>query len=163
MVLIFLISDESEPFPRSFKILPCGFLSEFQPSSILCCPLLAILGIESRTSWMLGILPQSYIPSLRSPFPCVWWGVMPLSMHVEVRGQAFSPIILHLICWELSCQSDRLEASLDPLLCNDDGIRGMRSHACFYVGAMDLNLSKFYSLSHLHRRLLGDRISWTLD
>lgn len=123
MVLIFLISDESEPFLRNFKILPCGCLSDFQSSSILCCPLLAILGIESRASWMLGILPQSYIPSLHSPFPCVWWGVMPLSMHVEVRGQAFSSIILHLTCWELNCQSDRLEASLDSLPCNDNGVR----------------------------------------
>lgn len=165
MVLIFLISDENEPFPRSFKILPCGCLSDFQPSSILCCPLLAILGIESRASWMLGILPQSYIPSLRSPFPCVcvWWGG---DAFVYACGGQRSGILLyhsppHLLRIELSV---RLEASLDPLLCNDDGVTGMRSHACFYAGAMDLNLSKFYSLSHLHRPLsLGDRISWTLD
>lgn len=67
---------------------------------------------------MLGILPQSYIPSLRSPFPCVWWGgdAFAYACGGQRSGILLYHSPLHLLRIELS---DWLENSLDPLLCNN--------------------------------------------
>lgn len=117
---------------------------------------------------MLGILPQSYTPT-QPAFPfslCVWWWGDAFAYPCESQRSGIllyhSP--LHLLRIELSVRLAR-ELLRSPALQQwGDGVMGMCSYAHFYVGAMDLNLSKFYSLSHLHRPLsLGDRISWTLD
>lgn len=134
-------------------------------------PYYAVLFLQYTRDWVQGLTNARHSTTKLYPHPvCV-----PLFLVCVVVGWCFCLCmwrseVRHPLSFSTSPAENwavRLARELlrSPALQQwGDGVMGMCRYALFYVGAMDLNLSKFYSLSHLHRPLsLGDRISWTLD
>lgn len=183
MALVFLISNESGAFPCAIlkSSLVAAFQIFYQVPDYVSSFLFAILGIESRASWMLGILPQDYIPSLRPPFVCVCGGgggVILLPIHVEAREEQhlLYHCPLHLLRRTLTGPETFSQAGwpvnfwIAALQQWGDGVMGMCSHARFLCECygFELGYSCFHGKcllpGHLYRPLsFGDRISWTLD